>query len=281
MNTDVVIHVGYGKTATTWLQDRVFAGLGEEAFLGKYDSYFPDWLLRLNYLDDFAFSSKKEDLRVEILSVIRGRRRAIISSEAFTNLGVIYQQIERMKFVFDNPRIVLVLRNPIDWLVSNYKYCVEYEQFNRPLESYIDFGTMRTPFALEKRAPFYVPDFYYTEVAARYRNAFGSDRVLVLRYEDLVLRPRAFGEALSRFIGIPLENFEHTAGEKVLKSKDLFAVERVRMENMAAYISEAGFTAEGLVSNGGNRVPLSQATINKLKTQLGPYCVEFYPELLT
>src|SRR5262249_11125381 len=144
------------------------------------------------------------------------------------------QQAERLKYVFDTPRIVLVLRNPIDWLISNYKYCVEHEGFHLPLAQYLDFGERRTPFALEKRAPFYIPDFFYSEVVARYRDVFGADRVLVLRYEDFVKDAAAYGETLARFMGLPLPEFATRSSKKVLESVGDAQVETIRLENMAA-----------------------------------------------
>src|SRR5262249_14281299 len=140
----------------------------------------------------------------------------------------------------------------LDWLVSNYKYCVQHERFWQPLLAYIDFGTRRTPFALEKRAPFYVPDFYFSEVVERYRSLFGRERVLVLRYEDFVADASAYGAALSQFIGVPLPDFARKAAEKVLESAGSGALERVRLENMSARLAEAGFAAERLEHTGAS-----------------------------
>jgi Sulfotransferase domain len=276
--SDVVLHVGYGKTATTWLQEKVFGALGEDCYLGKREGNFPRWLLRLNYLDDFAFWSQRQQLREEIGAAIGSRRRAIISSEAFTNFNAIYQQIERIRVMFDHPRIVLVLRDPIVWLISNYRYCVEYERFDRPLESYLDFGVDRTPYALEKRPPFYIPDFYYSEIVAHYRSVFGQASVCVLRYEDFVADPGSFGLELSRFIGVPLVDFAQKAQEKVLAGMDGPSLERKRCENMIGYLRAGGFRADGIAPIGAQSDFLSEAARLRLAAQLAPYCGEYYPE---
>jgi hypothetical protein len=48
----MVVHVGYGKTATTWLQERIFGQLDSGVYLGKRLNDFPRWILEINYLDD-------------------------------------------------------------------------------------------------------------------------------------------------------------------------------------------------------------------------------------
>jgi hypothetical protein len=152
----MVVHVGYGKTATTWLQERIFGQLDSGVYLGKRLNDFPRWILEINYLDDATYRARLDDLR----KIARGHQSSkhvtVLSSEAFTNLGVVHSQALRIKQVFENPKIVLVLRHPVEWMVSNHKYCVEHEGFFSHLEDYLDWGERRTPFALEKRPPFYL-----------------------------------------------------------------------------------------------------------------------------
>jgi hypothetical protein len=279
MSCDVIIHVGYGKTASSWLQERIFSPLGTAIYLGKRANEYPQWLLRLNYLDEFAFSEQRDALRAEICERLQGRSKAVVSSEAFTNLTVIFQQSHRIKYVFGDAKIVLVLRNPIDWLISNYKYCVQYENFWKPLTAYLDFGVRRTPFALEKRLPFYIPDFYYSEVVSHYRTLFGGERVLVLRYEDLVTDAEGYGETLAKFIGIPLPGFAARATEKVLESMNPTQVEEQRLANAAMMLDAAGLAA-GKLALARSKVELLPDEVRaRLKLQLAPYCSDFYPEL--
>lgn len=280
MGTRVVLHIGYGKTGTTWLQEKIFRKLGRDIYLGKYEDDYPSWLLRLNYLDDFAFQAQCVELRQEISALLGGRPRAIISSEAFTNFGVIAQQLERIRYIFADPRVVIVLRHPVNWLISNYKYCVEYEGFRLPLESYIDFGTKRTPFSLEKRPPFYLPDLYYSEVIGRYREALGADSVLVLRYEDFIASPEGFGQKLAQFAGVDLPDFAECAKERVLASSPGDRIEIMRRENMATYVRAAGFElAPARETRGGEAGVLPDELTARLRAQFATYCREYYPDL--
>ena len=129
MVTETFIHVGYGKTATSWLQEKIFSKLSKEIFLGKRKNDFPRWLLKINYLDPLAYISQRDDIKNKLSKYYENKKKIIISSEAFTNLGSIHNQAYRIKDLFENPKIIIVLREPINWLISNYKYCVEYENF--------------------------------------------------------------------------------------------------------------------------------------------------------
>lgn len=280
MATDVIVHVGYGKTATTWMQEEIFNSLGAEIYLGKREAEFPSWLLRLNYLDDFAFDADKIALKQEIRNLISDRQKVIISSEAFTNFGVIYQQANRIKYVLDDPKIIVVLRNPISWLISNYKYCVEYEGFHLPLESYLDFGEKRSPFSLEKRKPFYLPDLYFDEVIGRYQNLFGKRKVLVMRYEDFVSSPTSFGSVLSDFIGIDFPDFSTKAELTYLASKSTAEIEIRRLENLRTYVEQVGHTLKESDSSCIKTDVLQESVKERLRDHFAKHCVEHYPELL-
>ncbi len=279
MTTDVIVHVGYGKTATTWLQEKIFRSL-KDIYLGKYENNFPDWLLKINYLDEFSYNQQKKQLSKKVTEIIANKEKAIISSEAFTNFGAVFQQIERIAYCFDLPRIILTLRNPINWLISNYKYLVEYEGFFRPLEAYIDFGQHRTPFAIEKRDPFYLPDLFYDEVVGSYRHMFGRERVLILKYEDFVSEPEAYGESLSGFLGIDLPDFVEKAKHKMLVSKAEEVIDEKRITNMIKYMQKSGFKVNVPSMNQIKQWSLSDETIIKLYHIFGPHCMEFYPELI-
>ncbi|KJU81337.1 Sulfotransferase [Candidatus Magnetobacterium bavaricum] len=276
MTTDVIVHVGYGKTATTWLQNKIFSSLGDDVYLGKNQDYFPEWLLKINYLDDFSYRQQKEQLNKKFTEIIKNKEKAIISSEAFTNFGVIFQQIERIAYCFNIPRIILTVRHPVNWLISNYKYCVEHEGFFQPLEACLDLGEKRTPFALEKRSPFYLPDLFYDEVVGGYRDVFGSERVLVLKYEDFVSDPQGYGERLSAFIGLELPDFVEKAKHKILVSKPEEMIDGQRITNMVNFIRKSALNIE--VTSIKHITPwvLSDETMYKLYHIFNPHCIEFY-----
>ena len=285
MKNEIIVHPGYSKTATTWLQDEIFAKLGPEIYLGKHTGHFPRWIIEINYLDDAAYDRRLDKLRENVRKHTKGKPISILSSEAFTNLGVVHSQAKRIREVFGQVKVILILRNPISWIVSNYKYCVQYENFYKRLEDYLDFGEKRTPFSIEKRPPFYLPDYFYNETVETYYKLFGKERVLLHRYEDFRYNPREFGRKLEEFIGLSLPDFVEASSKKILVSPDDSEIERMRVDNLYSIIKnnidgdfQLDISSLKKLSS-STRPILDSETENKLKELFKVHCSEYYPEL--
>jgi hypothetical protein len=193
------IHVGLRKTATTWLQNIVFKDCSLN-YLGKTEDSYPEWLLKWHYLDDYAFEKEKNNIRDILYTLLKPDIPTLISSEAFTNTGVIYNQALRIKDIYPDTRIIITLRDPVALLKSHYKHDVADGQYFMDLVNYLDWE--RTPFDLLKRKPIYLPDFYFNENIDYYQELFGFDNVCLLKYEDMNKDPFSFFEKLGDFLGI-------------------------------------------------------------------------------
>ena len=284
MKNEIIVHPGYSKTATTWLQDEIFADLGPEIYLGKTSRNFPRWILEINYLDDATFDRRINQLRETVQNKTMNKPISIISSEAFTNLGAVHSQANRIRKIFGQAKIILVLRNPISWIISNYKCSVQYEKFYKCLEDYLDFGENRTPFAMEKRPPFYLPDYFYDETVETYIRLFGSERVLILRYEDFRENPLEFGQKLEDFAGLYLPDFAKKSEKEVLVSLDDDEIERIRLQNLYSLFqrqvgNDLNINLPALESFSFNKPILDTITEKKLKKLFRKHCSEYYPEL--
>ena len=283
MKNEIVVHPGYSKTATTWMQDEVFAKLGPEIYLGKYTGYFPRWIIEINYMDDAFYDRSIDRLRDNVRKHTKDKPISILSSEAFTNLGVVHSQAKRLREIFGLVKVILVLRNPISWIISNYKYCVQYENFYKRLEEYLDFGEKRTPFALEKRPPFYLPDYFYDETVETYYKLFGKERVLLLRYEDLKDNPREFGQKMEEFVCLPLPGFSEASPKKILVSPDDSEIERLRIQNLFNLVNinydfKLDIPDLKIYLSKGRPI-LDSNTEGKLKKLFKKHCSGYYPEL--
>src|SRR5687768_11966365 len=98
MKNSIYIHMGYGRTGTTWLQDKVFPIIPGLRYLGKREGDYPDWLINWNYLDRLVLPRETDSIRDHI-NKAREVANVLISSEAFTQTGGIVDQIERIKAV--------------------------------------------------------------------------------------------------------------------------------------------------------------------------------------
>lgn len=221
--TEYYLHLGYGRTATTWLQNNIFPLVKGIAYLGKTEDSFPEWLLEWSYLDRFLLE-KKKGLIVKKLDDLSVLEKVLISSEAFTQTAGIVDQIERIKSVVDEAKIIIVLREPVSLVVSKYRRLVNAGFFNEGIEQYLDYSS--TPFDLVRRKRLYLHDYVFPLVIERLFSEFGQQNVLVIKYEYLVSDPCAFVSVVLRFLGVasPLD-VDYLPVNK--SDKDIFVEPRV------------------------------------------------------
>lgn len=198
---DVCIHVGIRKSGTTWLQNRILSQAVELNYLGKTRDNYPQWLKAIHYADDFEFPRRVADVKSEVNRTLAESLTNVISSEAFTNTGVISQQVGRIGKCLPSPRIIITLRDPIAALVSHYRMDVLEGSFFGTFESYLEWSSF--PRDLVKRRRMLISDFFYSDMIDLYAKEFGEENVLVLKLEDLEWKPRKFLAELSGFLRAP------------------------------------------------------------------------------
>jgi hypothetical protein len=212
MEIKLFIHVGARKTATTWLQEIIFKNSALN-YLGKTKEDYPDWLIRWHYLDDLAFENEKHKIKEIIYKLLKPNVPNLISSEAFTNTAVIFNQALRIKYIFPEAKIIFSIRDPIEVIISHYRHVVGEGIYFLGVKSYLDWR--RTPFDLFKRKPIYLPDFFYDEIIESYQKLFGINNLCILRYEDLINNPAAYFQKLGEFVNTHFEDIEEKIKIKV------------------------------------------------------------------
>jgi len=211
--TDIYIHVGLARTATTWLQEELFSKLNNVNYIAKTKNNYPQWLINWHYLDDYAFDKNIEDIKFNLNKNINKNQVNILSSEAFTNMSVKYSQAKRIKKIAPNAKIIITLRDPIDLIKSHYKFHIKEGLYFLELDKYLDWK--RTPYVLFKRKPFYLPDLFYDEIIEYYQRLFGKENILILKYEDMINNPELYFSKLSEFIGIRIDYKNFQLSKKV------------------------------------------------------------------
>lgn len=276
----LIIHVGYAKAASTFLQEQVFPQQSKLKFLGKRRADYPRWLIDWHYLDDLAFAERRHGLRQTMDALRAPDHPTLLSSEVFTmHGGGAPTQAERILQVAPDAHILVMLRDPIARLLSFYKHLVARDGLSMPLAECIDWH--RTPFVFYKRRPIYLADYYYDELISHYSERFGG-RVHVLRFEDLMTRPDHFCQQLSFALGV------HVDGQRVrrlLRAPENVGVPdhqvpRLRLDNalasVAAVIGEPA--PEALVARPAtvSGVGLSAELRQRLETALAGRCAGYY-----
>lgn len=217
LSEPVLIHPGFHKTGTTYLQEVVFA---------NGSSFVQPWTRRLVYdhiIDphEFAFD------RVGAKAVFEAARKkvandalAVLSEEGlcgnpFNGAREAGIHARKLKALFDNSYILLTVRAQPGMLRAVYiQYLKAYgrrspEAFYQP-PRYPEFSA-------------FDPDVYqYDRLAEYYAGLFGKDRVLVLPQELLQRDEKAFIAEIGRFTGRDIDmdtrNLENVHGRNVSPS---------------------------------------------------------------
>lgn len=207
MNTQPVdqeqyfIHVGLPKTGSTFLQKRFFSSLPEiecchnEGTKILFFKYFYS-------VGDFEFnpSYAYKLLRKEIgkTHLRKSPTKNIISDEGFSGTpwgGSVLRKrnYKRLKAVFENPHVIIVLRNQRTMIQSLYLHYVMHG------------GTIswRSFLRRFKRSKLWDADYMKYGHYVRYLfDTFGKKNVSVLFYEDLKKRPEEYLDQWCDILGI-------------------------------------------------------------------------------
>jgi len=201
-NTKVYVHIGYGRTGTTWLQNNVFPKIGGIFFHGKTQENFPDWIIDWSYLDRFHLNVEKiKQIRENIYSCNR-HEKILISSESFTQTGFIYDQMQRISLVVPDAKIIVTIRDPVEICISKYLRMLNVGIISKDqkLMDVCDFSNR--PLDLSRRNRLYVNDFNYRLIVPFIQKYFGEKNVLVVDHELLARDPMNYVELICDFIGV-------------------------------------------------------------------------------
>lgn len=99
----------------------------------------------------------------------------------------------RLHKVHPDAKVLLLIREQVDWLQSAYKFVMS--QLPAAQRSFTDYCTTPSGVVFLKAG-------HFDQTIAAYIDVFGSDRVHVLRFEDIVSAPKRFAAELCAFIGI-------------------------------------------------------------------------------
>jgi hypothetical protein len=210
-NSPILIHVGYYKTGTTWLQKHVF-GIGTRGFTPlsrgfesapkKASKYLSSYFYRDRrggQLPSFARDVSEVRAFAEQFDLPQGSA-GVISSERllgyfFSNGDDAPSILERIKLAFPNAKILITTRRQHEMILSCY---LQYLKRG---------GTMSLETLLsskhdDKLSLFSRTYFEYHHAVRAYANAFGRENVLVLPYELFIEDGARYVSAIYHHAGI-------------------------------------------------------------------------------
>lgn len=217
---DVVFHVGLHKTASTWLQNEIFAHL-------KGINYFDQEYIIKNIVlpSDESFTENIS----QISSKIDTDKPTVFSSERLSgnpHSGYYDNRIlaNRIKSIATNAKILLIVRKQESMIVSCYKQYVKSGGCCT-IEEYI------TP-VIDGRLPLFdLECLKYERFVSRYVDLFGRDNVLVLPFELLKSNRSDFMSRVGEFLGANLLANE-ISGDKQNVALNDFQISALRSLNV-------------------------------------------------
>jgi hypothetical protein len=198
---DPLIHIGYHKTATTWLQDCLFRGPGSR-FLAFHEHKDLHTQIVFPHPFDFDPAACRRSLEPLLEKAAKKGLTPVASAERLCGNphsgGYDSKELaDRLHHVFPAGRVLIVIREQRSMIASTYKQYVRAGGVC-PLRHYL-----HPPERGRSRLPLFDFDhFNYDRLVGYYDRLFGRDRVHVALYEDFCTQPRAFAEEILRFAGV-------------------------------------------------------------------------------
>lgn len=224
-----LVHIGYHKTGTTWLQTHLFAR-ADAGFIVPFDRKTTlNQVMVEPYPLAFDPAAARAALRPEVDRLLDDGRIPVITSESLSGEDASggYQgkeMADRIQAVFPDANILVVIREQRAIIRSSYQMYLRGNGLVS-LKHYLD--PPRPPRAM----PFFHLDYYkYDRLIAYYHRLFGRERVLALPYELLVAQGGVYADTIIRHAGArPISNLPFDLRPK--KSWPAFAVAMKRYMN--------------------------------------------------
>lgn len=199
-----LLHIGYHKTGTTFLQRRFFndkkSGLALAA--GPPRTRVP--ILNKNFIDVNPFEFDPDVARGSLEPAIKNAQNRgltpVVSHERFSGSPFAggydsNEMADRLAATFPEAQVLIVIREQASMLLSLYKLYVR-QGGAMPLHQFVDSETGRI------RVPSFRFDFLeYHRLIVYYAGLFGLENVLVMPYEMLKGTPDLFFERIGEFLG--------------------------------------------------------------------------------
>ena len=211
MTPSPLIHIGYHKTGTTWLQKTLFS-VNSEAFIPLAPNGKPKHFGNYFFSDPEGhllspFQSNKQVILKGVETTLRGLdlqgKIPVISNERLSgnpHSGSFDSKIiaDRIKEYFPDAKIFCVTREQKDMILSTYFQYLKVGGADS-LQSYL------TRKYDERRSGFTLESLKYENLISYYHQLFSPKIVLVLPYEMLSRKPADFVKRIGNFVSVGID----------------------------------------------------------------------------
>lgn len=233
----LLIHIGYHKTGSTYLQEDWFAD-ENLPFIGPWSRE----TLLIDFIKASPFEFEPQKMQNKYGDMINELyelgKTTVLSYEDFSGCpgsgGYNSAEIAKRLFsVFPDAKILIFIRKQQDVLLSYYKQYIRdggastLQEFLHPPQEGI------------VRVPFFRPDFYeFHHLINFYQNLFSPHQVLVIPYEKLRQDPQVVFEDVLKFTGHNPASYRFSASSNVNLSQTEAQTVELKKLNLLHYRSQ-------------------------------------------
>lgn len=194
----VFIHIGYPKTATSWLQKAILPRNPQIAFWHVRTPQHA-WLEEIVTAHEFAFDAQRlrssyAERRANATAQTIGISWESFSGDPFAGGYDSHRNAVRLHAVFPEAKIVVFIRNQFDMIDSLYRQYVQ-EGGACSLHRFLQLH-------FPSRVSFSLDHLCYDRLLRCYQDLFGSENVYVGLYEQLRASPQSTMDDLYEFVGV-------------------------------------------------------------------------------
>ena len=195
----IICHIGFPKTGTTFLQKNVFPNISDVNYIDR--TAIKDLSYALIEKDDSYYDAEK--IKADVAKMHDSNSIMLISDEALTGHHIKTEfpnrsQIARRLKAAGVSKIIISIRNQVDVLESTYKQYIKSGGVLK-VSKFFDLGDNRSPY-------FYINYFNYEKIIELYAEIFGRENILVVQFENIFENKTEFTNRLNGFL--QLENID-------------------------------------------------------------------------
>lgn len=218
---DIVFHIGFHKTGTTWLQKQYFSNPNYFHVINNYAQPWNDELMQnIINVDSFSFNIEKVKEFIttrsskELINVITAERLSGHPiSGAYDAKDIAY----RLNKIEPKAKVIVTTREPKSFIVSVYKQMVR-EGFCGSSHDFLFKNNWKT----SNRSRSY---FLQEEIINTYKSVFGKDNVLILSFNEFKKDKKTYISKIESFLNIKTSTIKD---EKDTLINEAFSNKRMR-----------------------------------------------------